>query len=290
MQPQQRRTRAAAGSRGLAEGLTPDDDGSLSDVILSIGDAAFPARVGNRLKYSIPHDIIGAYVIDKRSEMRVLFTTGGIPAIDRFPEMASRSYAGQFWREDPAVRRLLSQPTNPARTSVATQRWNEIPEGEYRRFLYESPNMLERVSLLRSFWQGYMLLSVYRSRASGFFSRIELDFIEQEAEVLGAALVRHYQVCSAQATLRPCPTLVRLHVQDWSERLSPKEVEVCTALLTNHSVKVAVRSVTMQTNTFLTYRKRAFAKLDIRTLADLRQLYEQRAAPISPHPSDLSFK
>lgn len=248
-----------------------------ADLVLAIGQAEFPDRLAGTLKDTVPHDIVGAYFIDRRMDMRVVFTNGGIPTIAHFPELASRQYADKFWRDDPAVGRLLSCAGDTNRSFVARQRWDEIPSGEYRRFAYERPSMLERVSLLRAFTDGCVLLSVYRSRASGFFSPAELEYLEHEADLLSALTVRHFQLFRA-GTLRPNREIIVAAIERWEGRLSRREVDVCSALLSEHSVKQAVQALQMQTSTFLTYRKRAFAKLGIQTLDELRRWYETKLA------------
>jgi FixJ family two-component response regulator len=81
---------------------------------------------------------------------------------------------------------------------------------------------------------------------------------------------------SAQAVLRPAREAIAAEIHTWNEKLSRRELEVCAALLREGSVKNAVRSLAMQVSTFITYRKRAFVKLGIKTSADLARVYEQR--------------
>jgi DNA-binding CsgD family transcriptional regulator len=248
----------------------------MSDVVLTVGHKEFASCVSNVVQNFAPHDIIGAYFIDPTMTMRVMFTGGGIPAIPDFPQLASQHYASRFWKQDPAVRRLFDWASGADRTFVVCQRWDEIPNGEYRSFAYEQPSMLERVSLFRTFSEGSVLLSFYRSNASNHFSSDELGIVEMQADILAAATVRHFQLCRSQAVLRPVRSAIAMEISRWLERLSVREVEVCSALLSENSVKQAIRTAGIKTSTFLTYRKRAFAKLKIQTRVDLERLYERR--------------
>ncbi len=266
----------AAGPQRLVVSAHP-----LAGVILTAGQEAFPSRLAGMVSAGVRHDILAAYVID-RNAMRVLFTSGGIPAIADFPQLAARHYAGRFWKDDPAANRLLGEATAMDRSFVARQRWDEIPHGEYRSFAYEAPNMLERVSLMRACLDGCVLVSLYRSKASGHFSSDELAVIEGQADILAAATVRHLQLARALATLRPDRDAIAAELSRWAQRLSRREIEVCSALLSEHSVKHAIRALNMQTSTFLTYRKRAFAKLGCQTLIDLRRLYERQFGRSGP--------
>ncbi|HWM48987.1 MAG TPA: hypothetical protein VNR11_18960 [Xanthobacteraceae bacterium] len=268
-----RKPAARAKERGIVASWHP-----LADLVMTAGHESFPRRLAAMLQGDVPHDILGAYFIDRRSAMRVLFTSGGIPTIADFPQLASQHYAGRFWRDDPAANRLLGRACDMDRSFVARQRWDEIPYGEYRSFAYEAPSMLERVSLMRSSPDGCVLVSLYRTKASGNFSADEITLVENQADILAAATVRHFQLSRTLATLRPDREAIAAELGRWAQRLSNREVEVCSALLSEHSVKQAVRVLGMQTSTFLTYRKRAFAKLGIATLVDLRRLYERQLA------------
>jgi LuxR family transcriptional regulator, activator of tox operons len=256
----------------------------LSDVVLAIGRGDFVDHVYRLVRGLVRPDILGVYLIDANHGMRVLFADGGVPGVPDFPQIAARRYAGGYWKDDPAVGRLRGSAAIGGRSIMLRQRWYEIPAGEYRSFCYERPRMLERVSLYRSFTQGSILLSLYRQTESGHFSSYELGIIEQQADILGAATVRHLLLSRAQAALRPARETIGAELHTWNEKLSVREVEVCTALLREGSVKNAVRSLGMQISTFITYRKRAFAKLGIKTGDDLARVYEQRQ--IHPQTED----
>lgn len=251
----------------------------LSDVVLAVGDRGFAARVSDTLQELVQPDIVGAYLVDAAQAMRVLFVGGSLPNVPRFPEMAASRYALHFWKEDPAVCRLLGQPIGLNQSAVVRQQWSEIPRGEYRTFCYEQPSMLERVSLYRPFSQGRLILSLYRRADSGSFLSDQLCLIERTADVLAAAVVRHVVLSHSQARLRPELEFVAQELRTWPERLSERELQVCAALLRERSVKEAIRLAGLQSSTFITYRRRAFAKLGVGTRAELARLYEQRGRP-----------
>jgi DNA-binding CsgD family transcriptional regulator len=248
---------------------------ALSNVILAIGRDGFCDCLSDALRQDVRHDIIGAYFIDPRSDMRVLFAEGGVPTIPEFSKIAAPRYASGFWKEDPAVRRFLAGSSD-GYLGIALQRWNEIPRGEYRAFAYERPQMLERLSLFKACSGGSILLSLYRTQKSGHFSSDELGLLERQSEFLMASTIRHWELLQSHGLLRPEPEFISRQIEAWREDLSPREIEVCSALLGESSIKQAVRATSMQTSTFMTYRKRAFAKLGIRTRIELEQLYERR--------------
>jgi DNA-binding CsgD family transcriptional regulator len=247
----------------------------LSDVVLAIGRPGFADCLSDALRHYVKHDIIGAYFIDSESDMRVVFAEGGVPAIPEFSKVAAPRYASDFWKEDPAVRRLLAGPSD-SNLGIALQRWNEIPRGKYRTFAYERPAMLERLSFFKPFSEGSILLSLYRTHASGQFSNDELGLLERQSEFLMASTIRHCELLRSYALLRPEAKAISRQIESWTQDLSPREIEVCSALLSESSVKQAVRSTGMQMSTFVTYRKRAFAKLGIRTRDELEQLYQRQ--------------
>jgi DNA-binding CsgD family transcriptional regulator len=248
----------------------------MAHVVLGIGSHDFGSRLSTMLDDAIRPDIVGAYFIDRHRDMRVLFTGGGVPNIRDFPDLAGREYAQRYWKDDPAICRLMRDTLAQERSAVVRQRWDEIPSGEYRSFAYEHPGMLERVSLFRAFSEGSLILSVYRRAARGHFSSDEFGLVHGQADVLAAVMVRHFLSLRAAARLRPPVETLVGEIGGWHERLSPRETEACAALLREGSIKQAARALAMQPNTFITYRKRAYAKLAIRSDAELTQLYERR--------------
>jgi hypothetical protein len=247
----------------------------LSKVVATLGRDSFYNSVSEALSQTIRHDIIGAYMIRSHSEMRVIFAAGGVPTNPQFSQIAARRYAADFWNDDPAIRRFLTAPET-GRPKVKLQRWNEIPDGEYREFAYERPRMLERISLFREFEENCMVVSLYRTRRSGPFAEAELQSFECQSDLLTTLTIRHCELERSQAVLRPSPAVIAARIEHWPESLSPREVEVCAALLGTGAVKHALRLTNLQNTTFVTYRKRAFAKLRISTREQLEDLYETR--------------
>jgi LuxR family transcriptional regulator, activator of tox operons len=248
----------------------------MAHIVLGIGSHDFGTRLSTMLHDAIQPDIVGAYFIDRHRDMRVLFTGGGVPNIRDFPDLAGREYAQRYWRDDPAICRLMRDTPASERSEVVRQRWDEIPSGEYRSFAYEHPGMLERVSLFRAFSEGSIILSVYRRAARGRFSSEEFNVVHGQADVLAAVMVRHFLSLRATARLRPPVETLVGEIGGWHERLSPRETETCAALLREGSIKKAARALAAQPNTLITYRKRAYAKLAIKSDAELAKLYERR--------------
>jgi DNA-binding CsgD family transcriptional regulator len=136
--------------------------------------------------------------------------------------------------------------------------------------------MLERISLFKEFGENSILLSLYRTHRSGHFTDAELQSLEGQSDLIIALTIRHSELVRSSTALRPSLSTVASQIALWGEALSPREVEACSALLSESSVKQAVRSTNIQTTTFITYRKRAFAKLRISTRQQLYELYEMR--------------
>src|SRR4051794_5950692 len=86
----------------------------LSDVVLAVGDPGFGMRVTDAVCGLVRPDIVGAYFLDADQAMRVLFTGGGLPGVPRFPETAANHYVLRFWKQDPAVSRLLGRDDQSA--------------------------------------------------------------------------------------------------------------------------------------------------------------------------------
>jgi hypothetical protein len=68
----------------------------LSRVVSTIGRENFCRSASQAIGQTIKHDIIGAYVINSRNGMRVVFAEGGVPTNPEFSQIAARRYAAGF--------------------------------------------------------------------------------------------------------------------------------------------------------------------------------------------------
>ena len=180
--------------------------------------------------------------------------------------LTAQKYIVEYWKHDPANRltKHLKAADLAARFAPG-----EIHEKHYRRDCYSTLDLVDRFSILRKRDKATMRLNVYRSRSSGRFSEGQVDKIVQASDLLFALVTKHHdlskrQTATAETTRRRLLLIER--------RLTPRELDICTGIIAGQTSEAIALSLGLSVNTVLTYRKRAYARLNISTQNELIRL------------------
>lgn len=143
----------------------------------------------------------------------------------------------------------------------------DLPHHDYRDACYARNGLLDRFSLV-SVGQGgsALALNFYKGQAQGAASGCERDQLLWHAPLLVEAAARH------AALLRPVPVrsgedlLARVPAH---AALTAREAQLCMLLMEGHTVHDAASRMGVRPTTAITLKKRAFARLGVRTREEL---------------------
>jgi LuxR family transcriptional regulator, activator of tox operons len=248
----------------------------LTESVLALGEDNFDHKLFRFLCGCLTADMYSAFAVTGGSEVNYLFA-GTVSGKGDFPAIASQQYARRFWKSDPLMRSLLSGPAGYQ--PPQTQRWDEIPRGEYRAFCYERPGVVDRLSLYCKSGQTAVLVNLYRYGASGYFSDDEVGQIARYAGVVPALIIKNFDLTTANEELKlhpPIESLIYL-MESWKRGLSRREIEVCAAMLVGMPLKDIGRKLGLGVSTVVTYKKRAFGKIGVATRRDLQEFYRRES-------------
>lgn len=269
--------RLSLDNRGVPPGAAHRNT-AYAAAIHALGEPRFPDRFLATIAETVDVDLCSAFLLTPSGDMHFLFAAGWTPGSSDFARSASTGYARTFWRTDPAMSKLPDCETVP---TIFCQRWDKIPFGRYRKFCYEEPGVVERVSIQVCTEAGLTQVGLYRMQGHGFFSASDLRQVERVSDVLTALAAKH----GALTTLRPTVPLfpdrnaVARRLACMYASLSAREVEVCAALLCGNSAKQAALHLGIEASSVVTYRKRAFLKLGVATLRELLRRYDEACPP-----------
>jgi DNA-binding CsgD family transcriptional regulator len=206
------------------------------------------------------------------------FSTGddGIPqiilAVDRssnsLAHSASNLYVNRFWEQDPLNRKRLSD-TDLSQGIVAWMPTNEFKQIPYRRNCYSHDgwhsggmHLVERLSIIRRRNAKTIRVDFYRPREANGYTEREVRRVASHADLLVALMTRH-----GLGSLPPQKINSRLAYEQVIRRIAPnlprREVEVCAGIVFGLSSEAIAAILGIGINTVLTYRKRAYARLQI---------------------------
>jgi DNA-binding CsgD family transcriptional regulator len=144
--------------------------------------------------------------------------------------------------------------------------------------------MTERVSVLEPSKSGGVLaLNLYRYTDQPTFSDRDFGLIELMAEPLFAVVKRHVELKRFNSTPTHSDFFSVGHFRDVLQAQCPdfseRELDVCARLLDGMSYEGIAADLSLSLSSVKTYRKRAFARLDINFKSELVRHYLLRGVP-----------
>jgi DNA-binding CsgD family transcriptional regulator len=248
-------------------------------VIAAIGRADFPERLLSVYRDVAGCDLCSAFVWESQRAPKLLFAAGVHPQISGFALSASRAYAKQYWQRDTAVRRsaILSSSGLSLLRTTAT----DIRDPDYRRDCYQRGGISERLTL---FDTAFPIVSVsgYRTVSRGPTTSQVAQRMADAGPTLVAALRRHNELIERAAQNELAPS--RGDLIDWAREcgLSAREAEVAASIAMGHSQSDIAKSTGLGLNSVITYRRRAYQKLQVADRRELRAMCGRMISPADP--------
>lgn len=239
---------------------------SAAECVAHLGSARFEEDLITLLHHGVGIEqcILFAYAEGDRMETRLV-------ANSRFPRVAERLaglYAGGLFRQDPnypRLRRLLEEGNDDDIGNLMPMQ-TETMSPAYRSHLFAFPDLADKVSLLIPAGDTVYYLNLYRDIGRGRFRPEELTQLRNLMPLLASLIRRHYR----QA--RPAGLPASDEETAALAPLSDRERQLCLHLLRGHTLKTAAAELVIALSTAETFRKRAYAKLGVRSKAGLLAL------------------
>ncbi len=182
---------------------------------------------------------------------------------------SAQRYADELNVYDPLQKLLVAGAQNE--TMIFRLTPDKIRERRYRDSLAEL-RTIERLSILTEYRGDWYSLNLYRSEASGNFTHEDLERVNGTAPLLGSLAVKHSQLLTAAAGAVARPDAIEVRLRSLSGTLSSREIAVCKLALMGHRSHAIAEVLGLRYNTVLTYRKRAYVKLNISSQNELFRL------------------
>lgn len=237
----------------------------LADCVAELGDEAFGDHLTALLRQSLGVEQCILFAYTSGDAMSYLLVDNS-----RYPKVAgrlARLYAGGLFRQDPnypRLRQLLQAGDGRADAELITMPEDMSPA--YRSHLFAFPDLADKASIVIPAPDTIYYLNLYRDLARGPFSPPELERLQNLTPLIASLIRRHYR----QARLAALPA--RHEDAEALQALSRRERELCLLLLHGHTLKTAATELDIALSTAETFRKRAYAKLGVRSKAHLLAL------------------
>ncbi|MGM0693973.1 MAG: LuxR C-terminal-related transcriptional regulator [Pseudomonadota bacterium] len=242
---------------------------TLAECVARLGSDGFDEPLITLLRQGVGIEQCILFAYRERDSMACLLVDN-----TRYPRVAgrlARLYAGGLFRQDPnypRLRDLLATDSAQGDAELMTMR-DEAMSPAYRSHLFAFPDLADKASVVIPTSGTVYYLNLYRDLGRGPFRDADLDRLRALMPLIASLIRRHYR--QARAT----PQLASHEDAAPLARLSDRERQLCLHLLRGHTLKTAAAELDIALSTAETFRKRAYAKLGVRSRAGLVALCQQ---------------
>jgi len=265
---------------------TPDQIAAMSRVIESLGTGGFSAQLLQLLDALLPIDHLAVIHMEAHDRVRFIGSASQNSVI--IPESTQLIYLTSYSCFDPNREQLEAWETSNG-PCVKRLHVNEIAQIPYRELWYQHIGVIDRLSVLTHADQGLYCLNLYRTQTP--FDDTHIEQLQSLQTLLSALILKHSRY---SGSLPPFLTreqqLLELieRMQSVEPKLTDRELQVCGRILIGMTSKGIALDLDVKTETVLTYRKRAYAKLEISSQNDLFLLCLVGRSPRGVEPGQLN--
>ncbi|MCZ4311801.1 LuxR C-terminal-related transcriptional regulator [Comamonadaceae bacterium G21597-S1] len=249
----------------LAGDAVASRDGLVMDLMAAIGSDDFADRLIGAVSPALPANHCTVFALQDNGRVQVVSTASviGDAASD-----TARAYARMgFDRQDANMVWLAARkPARQIQYWLGHQFAEEVANEQYRRVCYGENGIRERLSLLVLYPDGYRVaISFYRNHSYADFAEADLAWLRGVSRLIAAAVRRHvHQRPGTAGTGSTAAVPEQQRVE-----LPRRERELLAHILDGCTTREAAERMGVAHTTALTYRYRAFARLDVRNQREL---------------------
>lgn len=234
----------------------------LAELVSSLGTIAFERAFMKVARELCNCEHMTVFARSTTTPPKVLLAVNNGPG--QVAHDVARKYVARHWRLDPALR---VESTNE---TVLVELHNiDIDDADYRHDCYRSVGLDRRLSLMRRLSDETVQINVYSRRGSDRPANGMLE-IASNIEAIFALVLKHSDLVSPDKGSLTDAFRRRLRVA--CPELPDREMDVCVAIARGLSSEAMAIEWGISVNTVLTYRKRAYSRLNITSHNELMRL------------------
>jgi len=228
----------------------------------AIGRPALPATLLDQLATAmgVEHCVLYRF---NHEDLQIL----GVASVGG-SQMAARNsarYRSEFWQGDTTYLGLRGQLCG-YKAAVSCLAEDQIHDPRFRRELIQEQGLAGRALIVGEREGRLFGMSLFRSSGAGFFSADQQGTIAAMSDWLVSLVAKHAEALAPQAALAQLLSSLPHLESAFSglhARLTPRECQVCARIVYGMAMKEIARDLGITPESAVTYRKRAFLRLDV---------------------------
>lgn len=237
------------------------------NLIEAVGRSTFPPYLFRLVHDAAGCEHVSAFAFDGRQPPRVILAEN--TGETRLASSVAQKYVARYWRLDPA-NRILDKTDHLDGSWGLRISASDITDSIYRGHCYTAVGLDHRLSISQFRNGQNYRLNVYCRRDRPFSEGVTHKIFDA-ADLLMALVRRHDTERDAAETPMTVSTFQQ-RLRDAAPTLSKRELEVTALIARGLSSHGIALELGVSINTVLTYRKRAYTRLNISTQNELMRL------------------
>ena len=184
--------------------------------------------------------------------------------------MSCKDTRAQYWGIDPARQAFAAGPKS-ANFALRILPEEDIKDDQHRHECYTTYRLVDRLSIYRRHGPKTYRINFYGGEPYGRFADSDVSHLMNSADIVMSLLVKHDAVGTEGSEDRTAE-LFRSRLRLVSPKMPEREAEVCTAIMLGMTSEAIAIKLGISVNTILTYRKRAYGRLNISCQNELMRL------------------
>jgi DNA-binding CsgD family transcriptional regulator len=242
--------------------------GHIARMIEVVGTPKFEAELFSFARSAANCEHLTAYTVPKHARPRVLLAanTGTTP----IARPTAQRYLERYSHLDP-VNRAANVSGADQGIAMRIVPENDIENDLYRHDCYTAVKMMDRLTILRQDGSEGYRIHFYTGARYGRFAASDIENIMSSADLL-LSLVRKHDTTEMSAGNRQSPEFFSARLRLVAPGMPDRELQVCTAIMLGMTSEAIALKLGISVNTVLTYRKRAYGRLNISCQNELMRL------------------
>jgi len=206
-----------------------------------------------------------------------LFTHGRMPVAEA--RQLADDYVRHFHEQDPNFQQISKAETD-CKTGLIPLDSNPADDVSYRNHFFDRHDLIDKASTIGKLEHGSVYCNFYRMGRSGSYSEKDWKLLESILPLVTALISTHYRMLqlspvgkrqSQKKARSLVHNIISKNAPPFSQ-LTPREREVCERILLGYTSVGIGLDLSIAQSSVVTYRRRAYEKLDISSQNELFSL------------------
>ncbi|MBE2277335.1 MAG: hypothetical protein IAE87_13710 [Rhodobacteraceae bacterium] len=182
---------------------------------------------------------------------------------------AADHYVQSYWQSDPT--NIFHRGRLGGRSCALLMTDDDVVDRDFRRDCYTQTGIAQRLSVIAETDRHVIKISFHRPQTAGVFQDDLIDDMIDSGQLLASLLLRHHEITTNRRDDEDPERFAEVLAQKYPQ-LSDRERQVCSMIAIGISSEGIALTLGISINTVLTFRRRAYARLNISTQNELMRL------------------